>query len=157
MTRPPHVGPAHEALVEIEFAGGAPIALNGVAMPPAELIESLTTIGAQHGVGRLTRVKARVGSRLSQVIYEAPAAVLLHMAHDELQRSTAPGAVQRFVPAVSSAYVDLIDRGEWFSNLRPALDAFVDHVQRSVSGVVRLKLFKGVARVHESASLVRPV
>ncbi len=143
LTRPPQAGPEQSAAIEIEFARGVPIALNGVTMPPAELIESLTTIGAEHGVGRLSRVTARQHGRASHVAYEAPAAVLLHAAHEELQRSTSPGAVQRFVPAVSSAYVDLIDRGEWFSNLRPALDAFVNQIQQSVTGVVGLKLFKG--------------
>ena len=143
VTRPPEAGPDQEALVEIEFVRGVPIALNGIPMPPAELIESLTTIGAEHGVGRLRRVKAREDGRVSHVLYEAPAAVLLHTAHAELQRSTSPGAVQRFVPMVSSAYVDAIDRGEWFSNLRPALDAFVNQVQQTVTGVVRVKLFKG--------------
>lgn len=143
LTRLPDAGPTQEALVEIEFARGVPIALNGVPMPPAELIESLTTIGAEHGVGRLQRVRAREDGRVSHVFYEAPAAVLLHTAHAELQRSTSPGAVQRFVPTVSAAYVDAIDRGEWFSNLRPALDAFVNQVQQTVTGVVRVKLFKG--------------
>jgi argininosuccinate synthase len=136
-------GPDQEAVLEIEFARGVPIALNGVSMPPAELIESLATIGAEHGVGRLSRVKARADGRVSQALYEAPAAAVLHTAHAELQRSAAPGAVQRFVPIVASAYADLIDRGEWFSNLRPALDAFVNEVQQHVTGMVRLKLFKG--------------
>jgi argininosuccinate synthase len=143
LTRQPDRTPDREASVEIEFARGLPVALNGVPMPPAELIESLTTISAEHGVGRLRRITAREDGRVSRVLYEAPAAVVLHAAHEELQRSTTPGAVQRFVPAVSAAYVDVIDRGEWFSNLRPALDAFVNHVQQTVTGVVRLKLFKG--------------
>jgi argininosuccinate synthase len=142
-TRSPNMAPGVEAVVEIEFVRGVPVALNGVPMQPVELIESLGTIGAEHGIGRLRRVKARAQGRVRHVVHEAPAAVLLHFAHAELQRSTAPGAVQRFVPAVASAYADLIDRGEWFSNLRPALDGFVDQVQQEVTGLVRLKLFKG--------------
>jgi argininosuccinate synthase len=140
---PTEQGSDTAALLEIEFARGVPIALNGVPMLPAELIDSLATIGAEHGIGRLSRVKARTDGRGSHAFYEAPAAMVLHTAHAELQRSAAPGAVQRFAPVVASAYADVIDRGEWFSNLRPALDAFVNEVQEHVTGRVRLKLFKG--------------
>jgi argininosuccinate synthase len=143
LTRSPEAGPEQEALLEIEFSRGVPVALNGVSMPPAELIDSLATIGAEHGIGRLSRVKSRAAGRVSQAIYEAPAAMLLHTAHAELQRAAAPGAVQRFAPILASTYADMIDRGEWFSNLRPALDAFVNEVQQHVTGLVRLKLFKG--------------
>ena len=143
LTRSPEGGADHDAHIEIEFANGVPTALNGVAMPPAELVESLTTIGAEHGIGRLHRIKSRQDNRVSHVFYEAPAAVLLHAAHQELQRSLSPGAVLHFAPSVAAAYVDMIERGEWFSNLRPALDAFVNQIQQSVTGAIRLKLFKG--------------
>ena len=142
-TRPPENGPNQEALLEIEFQRGVPVALNGVTMPPAELIDSLATIGAEHGVGRLIRVKGQSGGKVSYAIYEAPAAMLLHAALDDLQRASAPGAIQQFVPTVASAYAGIIDRGEWFSNLRPALDAFVANAQQGATGVVRLKLLKG--------------
>ncbi len=140
---PQEQAPDQEAVLEIEFAHGVPIALNGVTMAPAELIDSLATIGAEHGIGRLSRVKARTDGRVSQALYDAPAAVLLHTAHAELQRAMAPGPVQRFAPTIASAYADAIDRGEWFSNLRPALDAFVNEVQQQVTGMVRLTLYKG--------------
>ncbi|MGH9385227.1 MAG: argininosuccinate synthase [Vicinamibacterales bacterium] len=143
LTRPPEGSPEDAAVLEIEFSYGVPKALNGVPMAPVELIDSLTTIGAEHGIGRLTRVKARAVDRVSYAIYEAPAAVLLHAAHAELQRQAAPGPVQRIVPAIASSYSDVIDRGEWFSNLRPALDAVVNHVQEHVTGVVQLKLHNG--------------
>jgi argininosuccinate synthase len=140
---PQEQAPDQEAVLEIEFARGVPIALNGVTMPPAELIDSLATIGAEHRIGRLTRVKARADRSESQALYDAPAAVLLHAAHAELQRSVAPGAVQRFAPTIASAYADVIDRGEWFSNLRPALDAYVNEIQQQVTGMVRLTVHKG--------------
>jgi argininosuccinate synthase len=142
-TRAPGKGPNQEAMLEIEFQRGVPTALNGVTMPPSELIESLATIGAAHAIGRLTRVKGQLAGKVSYAVYEAPAAMLLHSALDELQRTLAPGAVQQFVPTVASAYADVIDRGEWFSNLRPALDAFVTSVQQGATGVVRLTLFQG--------------
>ncbi len=130
--------------VEIEFARGVPIALNGVTMPPAELIDSLATIGAEHGIGRLSRVKARDGwsgvARRSTRLLQPCCCTRLTPNFSDRRR---PGAVQRFAPAVASAYVDVIDRGEWFSNLRPALDAFVNEVQQHVTGMVRLTLFKG--------------
>jgi argininosuccinate synthase len=142
-TRSPEVVADGPAVLEIEFTRGVPTALNDVFMTPVELIDSLATIGAEHGVGGLNRVKARAHGRVSHVTYEAPAARLLHAAHAELQRFVAPGAVQRFTPTVAQSYADLIDRGEWFSNLRPALDAFVDHIEQNVSGVVRLTLHQG--------------
>jgi argininosuccinate synthase len=147
-----------EAVLEIEFSSGVPIVLNGVTMQPAELIDSLATIGAEHGIGRLSRPMARTDGRVSQALYDAPAAVLLHTAHAELQRSVAPGAVQRFAPTIASAYADVIDRGEWFSNLRPALDAFVNEVQQHVTGLVRLTLYKGgvVAAGITQPAVVKP-
>ena len=143
LTRVPEKGPRDAVVLEIEFDRGAPIALNSVSMMPVELIDSLTTIGSEHGIGRLARVKARARGRSSHAIYEAPAAVLLHTAHAELQQRAAPGSVQRFASTVASAYAEMIDRGEWFSDLRPALDALVNHVQQSVTGVVQLTLHKG--------------
>jgi argininosuccinate synthase len=147
ITRPPEDGPDQPAILEIEFGRGAPISLNGVPMPAVELIESLSTIGAEHGLGRLDRVKYHADGNTSHAIYEAPAAVVLHTAHAELQRFVSSGTLLRFSHTVSLAYADLIDRGEWFSPLRPALDAFVNHVEERVTGVIRLRLFKGDCRV----------
>jgi argininosuccinate synthase len=133
-TRPAGECPDEPAVVELSFERGVPRAINGVFMPALELIASLGTIAAAHGVGRVVE-----GDRAS----EAPAAVVLHAAHDELQARTSDGDVNAFARGVSRAYVDLTLGGHWFTPFREALDAFVEKVQEQVTGAVRLQLFKG--------------
>ncbi|MQA30166.1 MAG: argininosuccinate synthase [Luteitalea sp.] len=134
LTRDPAECPDEPAVVEIAFDRGIPRAINGVFMPLLELIASLGTIAGAHGVGR-----AAADGRLC----EAPAAIVLHAAHRQLQGQATGGDLQAFARAVSLKYVDLICDGLWFTPLREALDAFVDNVQERVSGGVRLRLFKG--------------
>ncbi|MGH9221893.1 MAG: argininosuccinate synthase domain-containing protein, partial [Vicinamibacterales bacterium] len=117
-TKPLPQTPAAPAHVEIEFERGAAIGINGVTMRFGELIESLKTIAGEHGVGRLDRIKVRADGRRSRALYEAPAAVVLHLAHAELWRFVSSESQQRFDTAVSLAYVEAIDRGEWFDPLR---------------------------------------
>jgi argininosuccinate synthase len=126
--------PEQPAEVEIAFDRGIPVAINGVFMPLLELIASLGTIAGAHGVGR---------ARLDTRICEAPAAVVLHAAHQYLQAAVTAGDLQVFARTVSLKYVELLRSGLWFSPLREALDAFVDKVQERVTGGVRLTLFKG--------------
>jgi argininosuccinate synthase len=135
--------PDEPAYVEIAFERGVPAAINSVAMPMIELIACLGTIASAHGVGRIDVVEHRVGSSKLREVGEAPAAVLLHAAHRELRKVSAPRELERFSRTVSAEYADLIYGGLWFSPLRAALDAFVESVQERVTGVVRLKLFKG--------------
>lgn len=134
LTRNPDDCPAQAAEVEIAFDRGIPKAINGVFMPLLELIASLGTIAGDHGVGRIM---------LDDRLLEAPAAVVLHAAHQHLQDQSTTGDLREFARAVSLKYVDLVRAGEWFSPLREALDAFVDKVQERVTGGVRLTLFKG--------------
>ena len=141
--------------MEIAFERGVPAAINGVAMPMIELIASLGTIASAHGVGRIDVVEHRVGSSKLRELGEAPAAVLLHAAHGELRKVSAPRELERFSRTVSAEYADIIYSGLWFSPLRAALAAFVDSVQDRVTGVVRLKLFKGAYSIVARSS-VRP-
>ena len=139
--------PARPAHVEVEFERGAAVGINGVTLPFMELIESLQTIAGEHGVGRLDRIKVRADGRRSRAFYEAPAAVVLHLAHAELWRYVSSESQQRFDMAVSSAYVEAIDRGEWFDPLRAGIDAYVDATSQQMTGTVRVRLFKGAAQV----------
>lgn len=139
--------PAKPALVAIEFDRGAAVGINGVTMPLVELIESLTTIAGEHGVGRLDRIKVRADGTRSRALYEAPAAVVLHLAHAELWRYVSSESQQRFDMAVSAAYVETIDRGEWFDPLREGLDAYVNATSEQMTGTIRVRLFKGAAQV----------
>lgn len=146
-TRPLAQTPAQPATVAISFGHGAPTGINGVTMPLVELIESLSTIAGEHGCGRLERVKNHSNGSRSRAVYEAPAAVVLHLAHSELARFVSSDTIDRFWRTLSSHYADAIDRGEWFDRLRAALDASVETVQSGVTGTARIRLFKGDCRV----------
>jgi argininosuccinate synthase len=147
LTKPLAETPAKPAHVEIEFERGAVVGINGVTMPLVELLESLSIIAGEHGVGRLDRIKVRADGTRSRAIYEAPAAVVLHLAHAELWRYVSSESQQRFDTAVSSAYVESIDRGEWFDPLRTGLDAYVNATSEQMTGTIRVRLFKGAAHV----------
>jgi argininosuccinate synthase len=147
LTRSPADCPDEPAYVDLAFDQGSPSALNGVAMPLVDLIASLATIAGAHGVGRIDMVENRLVGIKSREIYEAPAAVVLHAAHKELQKLVTTRDLDRIARFVSQHYADLVYNGLWFTPTRDALDAFVSSVQRRVSGVVRLKLFKGDYRV----------
>ncbi|MFN7984810.1 MAG: argininosuccinate synthase [Vicinamibacterales bacterium] len=123
------------AMVEVSFAGGVPAALNGVSMPLTELIASLGTLGATHGVGRVSN---------AALVCDAPAAVVLQAAHRDLTLAAVPADVAHFSATVTAAYVNLIESGRWFSPLRDTLDACVEQVQRAVTGTVRVRLSQGL-------------
>ena len=139
--------PSTMAHVEIEFERGAAVGINGVTMRVVELIESLTTIAGEHGVGRLDRIKVTADGKRSRAFYEAPAAVVMHLAHAELWRYVSSESQQRFDTAVSAAYVEAIDRGEWFDPVRAGIDAYVDATSQQMTGTIRVRLFKGAAQV----------
>ena len=147
LTKSPAESPDTPAQVELEFEHGVPTAVNGVAMPLVELIGSLETIVGAHGVGRIDMVENRLVGIKSREIYEAPAAVVLHRAHRELETLVIPKELERIKRGLSTEYADLVYNGLWFTPTRRALDALVADVQQRVTGSVRLKLFKGSCRV----------
>jgi argininosuccinate synthase len=147
LTRSPKDCPDQPAYVEIDFEAGVPIRANGIDMPLVELIESLETIAGSHGVGRIDMVENRLIGIKSREIYEAPAAVVLHAAHAELEKLVMARDLDRIKHDMGRAYADLVYNGLWFSHAREAIDAFVRAIQPRVTGVVRLKLFKGDCRV----------
>ena len=147
LTKPPAECPDEPAYVEVTFERGAPVAINGVPMPLVDLIASLGTIAGAHGVGRIDMVENRLVGIKSREIYEAPAAVVLHAAHKELQKLVTTKDLERFSRIVSLQYADIVYNGLWFTPLREALDAFVEKVQERVTGTIRMKLFKGDSRI----------
>ena len=147
LTRAPADCPDLPAYVEIEFEAGVPVGINGVAMPLVELVASLETIAGAHGVGRIDMVENRLVGIKSREVYEAPAAVVLHLAHRELEGLVIPRDLERLKFELGRVYADLVYNGLWFAPTREAIDAFVDKVQGRVTGTVRLKLFKGDCRV----------
>ena len=147
LTKSPLEAPDVPAYVEVEFELGVPTKVNGVGMPLTELINSLETIAGAHGIGRIDMVENRLVGIKSREIYEAPAACVLHAAHRELEALVIPRDLERLKASLSKAYADLVYDGLWFSVTRESIDAFVASIQKRVSGIVRVKLFKGDCRV----------
>ena len=147
LTRAPQDCPNEPAYVEVEFERGVPVRANGIEMPLVELIESLETIAGAHGVGRIDMIENAATGGKSREIYEAPAAVILHTAHSELEKLVIPRDLERLAHDLGRAYADLAYNGRWFSPTREAIDAFMTTIQPRVTGAVRLKLFKGDCRV----------
>ncbi len=142
LTGPAAAAPDAPAYVELTFEAGRPTAVNGVGMRPTELIESLGTIAAPHGVGRMEIMDARTrddGRRFC----EAPAAAVLHAAREDLARFVLAPDVLRRSRELSMEYADVIDGGFWFTRRREALDAFFARAGEALTGTVRAKLFKG--------------
>ena len=143
LTRAPQDGPDEPAYIEIAFEAGVPVKANGIEMPLLELIESLDTIAGSHGVGRIDMVENRLIGIKSREVYEAPAAIVLHTAHRELEKLVIARDLERIKHDLARTYADLVYNGLWFSQTREAIDAFVGTIQPRVTGSVRLKLFKG--------------
>jgi len=143
ITGDPQSAPDTPETITIEFDKGAPVAVNGTHLDPVALVAALNTVGGRHGVGRIDLVENRLVGIKSREIYEAPGAMILHFAHRELERLTLDKPTARFKDSVAREYADLVYNGLWFSPLRNAFDAFIDETQKSVSGIVKVQLFKG--------------
>jgi argininosuccinate synthase len=146
-TTDPAKAPDQPDTVEIEFAHGVPVALDGQKMDGVPLIEKLNKLGGKHGVGRIDHVENRLVGIKSRELYEAPAAIILHEAHRELESLCLSKQALRFKTFVSQEYADLIYNGLWFGAFHQDLFAFVASNQRFVGGLARVRLFKGKATV----------
>ncbi|MEM8639756.1 MAG: argininosuccinate synthase [Cyanobacteria bacterium P01_G01_bin.54] len=133
--------------VEIGFAKGLPVSLDGTALAPVELISQLNARVGGHGIGRIDMIENRVVGIKSREIYEAPALLVLIDAHRDLESMTLTADVSRYKRGVEDTYANLIYEGMWYSPLKTALDAFVETTQERVNGTVRVKLFKGSAQI----------
>ena len=140
-TKSPETAPDTGAGLELDFERGVPSAVNGVPLDLSELIESLSIIAGQHGVGRIASPD-EAGGRIRR-LYEVPAAVVLHAAHAALESATGVYAETPLKQHIRRVYPELIVRGLWFTPLRTALDAFNAVIQSRVNGTVRLHLLKG--------------
>jgi argininosuccinate synthase len=147
LTRAPKDAPDHPAYLEVELECGLPVRVNGIEMPAPEMIESLETIAGAHGVGRTDTILSRPDGAKYRAIGEAPAALVLQVAHQELESLAIPPGLARLVHDLGRAYSDAIEGGNWFSDTRTALDAFTTAIQPRVTGSIRLRLAKGDCRV----------
>ncbi len=139
----PESAPDKAEYVEITFESGTPVAVNGEKMSPAKLVECLNAIGGTYGIGRADMVEGRLVGMKSHGVYETPGGTILMAAHSELESLVLDRDTISFKDLVALKYAELVYNGMWFSPLREALDAFVGSTQGPVTGVVRLKLYKG--------------
>src|SRR3954467_14750030 len=133
--------------VTITFTEGIPTAIDGIAVTPREAVQQLNALAGRHGVGRIDMVEDRLVGIKSREVYEAPAAIALIAAHQELESVTVERDVARFKRTVDQRWGELVYDGLWFSPLKRALEAFIEETQRHVSGEVRLTLHGGRATV----------
>ena len=131
-------------VIEIEFKEGVPVGVNGKKIRSAKkLLTLLNEIGTKHGIGITDICENRLVGMKSRGVYENPGGAILYYAHRELEYLTLDRATLHYKELVANRYAELVYDGMWFSQLREALDAFVDSTQRTVTGVVRLKLYRG--------------
>jgi argininosuccinate synthase len=142
LTKPPRECPDQPVALDLTFARGVPVSVNGVDLPLLELFDSVGVLAGAHGVGR-----CESDAPSAERFVEAPAAVVLHAAHRELQARVSAPEAERVARVASREYAELVCAGRWFTPLRGALDAFVDRLQEQVSGVVRVQLCQGACRI----------
>ena len=142
-TKPIDETPDEPIEIVIEFASGIPVGLDGERVGPVELVERLSVLAGEHGVGRIDMVENRLVGIKAREIYEAPAAVTLLAAHQGLETLTLSKAQQRMKAQIALEYADLIYSGLWFSAHHQDLAAYVQSTQRHVTGEVRMRLWRG--------------
>jgi argininosuccinate synthase len=139
----PEAAPEQPVYLEIEFESGNPVSLNGEKLSPAKMIAALNKVGGAHGIGRVDLVENRLVGMKSHGVYETPGGTILMAAHQELEMLVIDHQTMQFKDLVALKYAELIYNGLWFTPLREALEAFVDSTQGPVTGIVKLKLYKG--------------
>ena len=139
----PEEAPNKAEYVELEFAKGECVAVNGRRLSPAGVLRELNRLGGKHGIGRVDLVENRFVGMKSRGVYETPGGTILMQAHRQIESLTMDREVQHLRDSLIPKYAELVYYGFWFAPEREALQALVDESQRYVSGTVRLKLYKG--------------
>lgn len=145
MSNPVSKAPNKPQYVEIDFRKGIPVKLNGKTIDGVKMIETLNKIGGKHAVGQVDLVENRLVGIKSRGVYETPGGTILMNAHEALESLTLDRETSHYKKQVALKYADMVYNGQWFCQLREALDAFIDVTQENVTGKVRVKLFKGQA------------
>ncbi|SKA95758.1 argininosuccinate synthase [Caloramator quimbayensis] len=143
LTTPPEKAPDFPTYVDIYFEKGVPKKVNGEELSPVEMLKLLNKIAGENGIGVIDLVENRLVGMKSRGVYETPAGTLLYFAHDELERMTLDKMTYHFKQIMSIKYGELLYDGLWFTTLRESLDSFVETTQKTVTGSVKLKLYKG--------------
>jgi argininosuccinate synthase len=143
LTVAPEAAPDEPLYLEIDFKEGVPKRINGVAYGPVELMTRLNELGGAHGVGREDLVENRLVGMKSHGVYETPGGTILYTAHRGLESICLDRETLHYKDVVAQRYAELVYYGLWFTPLREALADFVRKTQETVTGTVRLKLYKG--------------
>ena len=143
LTVPPTKTPDEPKYVTINFEKGVPVAVDGEKLGPVQLVEKLNEIGGAYGVGLVDIVEDRLVGMKSRGVYETPGGSILYAAHKELEYLCLDRQTQSFKAQAAVKFSELVYDGNWFTPLREALSAFVDSTQETVTGEVRLMLYKG--------------
>ena len=143
MSVSPLQAPDEPEYVELEFVKGVPVALNGEKKSAKEIILDLNKIGGKNGIGLLDIVENRLVGMKCRGVYETPGGAILYAAHNYLETVTLDKMTAHKKQELSITFAELVYNGQWFTPLREALSAFVDKTQETVTGTVRLKLYKG--------------
>ena len=139
----PEDAPDKAEYVEIEFAKGNAVAVNGKKLTPGQVLKTLNKLGGKHGIGRVDLVENRFVGMKSRGVYETPGGTILMQAHKQIESLTMDREVEHLRDSLIPKYAELVYNGFWFAPEREALQALVDESQKFVSGTVRLKLYKG--------------
>ena len=147
LTVSPTAAPDEPQYIEIGWECVKPVSLAGEEMGLVELVETLNDVAGKHGVGRIDHIENRLVGIKSREVYECPAATVLIEAHRDMESLVLPRELASFKPLIEAKWAETVYTGLWFSPLREALDAFVLKTQDRVTGVTKVKLYKGRASV----------
>ena len=139
----PEMAPDKPTYVTIHFEKGVMTAINGEEMEAVEMIKFLNKVGGENGIGLADLVENRLVGMKSRGVYETPGGTILYRAHQVLETICLDKETQHYKDLISKKYADIVYNGQWFTPLREALDAFVDKTQETVTGDVKVKLYKG--------------
>ncbi len=143
LTVSPEDAPDESEYIELEFADGNCCAVNGKPLSPLGVMQTLNKLGGKHGIGRVDMVENRFVGMKGRGVYETPGGTILHFAHRQMESLTMDREVMHLRDSLIPRYSTLIYNGFWFAPEREALQALVTETQRNVTGLVRLKLYKG--------------
>ena len=139
----PEKAPDEPAYLTLSFEKGIPVALNGEKMKGADLVKALNALGGANGIGLADIVENRLVGMKSRGVYETPGGTILYHAHAVLETLCLDKATQHYKQQIALKFADLVYDGQWYTPLREALSSFVDKTQETVTGEVKLKLYKG--------------
>ena len=139
----PEKAPDEPTYITLHFEKGEPVAIDGEKLSPLALVEKLNELGGKNGIGLLDIVENRLVGMKSRGVYETPGGTIIYKAHELLEMITLDRDTAHYKKLVAEKYGELVYNGMWFSPLREALDAFVNKTQETVTGDVKLKLYKG--------------